>query len=84
MDLITSSSLATELSISHRKMKEILLKTSLQCRGVGLEYVDGGKGTKQRVVMFSRTKFEDAMANQSKTLHRTKKKAATASTEKKT
>ena len=75
MDLITSSSLATELSISHKKMKEILLDTSLPCKGVGLEFVDGGKGKKQRVVMFSRTKFEEAMDNQSKTLHREKKKA---------
>jgi hypothetical protein len=74
MDLITSSSLATELSISHRKMKEILLDISLPCKGVGLEFVDGGKGKKQRVVVFSKAGFEAGMENQSKTLHREKKK----------
>ena len=75
MDLITSSSLATELSISHKKMKEILLDISLPCKGVGLEFVDGGKGKKQRVVVFSKSKFEEGMENQSKTLHREKSKA---------
>jgi hypothetical protein len=76
MDLITSSSLATELSINHKKMKEILLNASVPVQGVGLEFVDGGKGKKQRVVMFSRAKFEEAIDNQSKTLHRSKKSKA--------
>jgi len=84
MDLITSSSLATELSITHRKLKEILLDISLPCKGVGLEYVDGGKGKKQRVVVFSKTGFEEGMENQSKTLHREKKKTAAKSSVKKT
>ena len=74
MDLITSSSLATELGVSHKKLKEILLQTSLPCKGVGLEFVDGGKGKKQRVVMFSRSSFEEAMDKQSTTLHRAKPK----------
>ena len=59
-----------------KKMKEILLNASVPVQGVGLEFVDGGKGKKQRVVMFSRAKFEEAIDNQSKTLHRSKKSKA--------
>ena len=33
------------------------------------------KGKKQRVVVFSKSKFEEGMENQSKTLHREKSKA---------
>ena len=84
MDLITSSSLATELGVSHKKLKEILLQTSLPCKGVGLEFVDGGKGKKQRVVMFSRSSFEEAMDKQSTTLHRAKPKKDKEEKEKKT
>jgi hypothetical protein len=81
MNFISSVQLSKDLSIPHKKLKELIRKHKVSCMGMGLQHI-AGEG-KQRVVLINKNSVNDLLSSAMKPLTRKNKKSTTKDTKKK-